>query len=255
MSWTLVNSHECKSSLTPLRSADPLPGIALNFEIFVSSQGQILNWSQAPQSAFWESLAIKSWAAKVQFYLNLRELNLEWAESFHQFSKLTFSSTAFLFLKKADLIRFAIDKDLQAGDIEIFKFADAELISVFKLPSIQSLSKSEFVKVSEWIIELSQSGALKNKELQNIVSQRFGTELFEKIKSLRTPQAFELDEKHQQKLNQIKLGNGIQAKWTRRGDRSGVEVRFFCSQPKELPRQIQQIERLTSAFELDLKEI
>lgn len=241
--------------MAPLRESLTLPGIALNSEVFIESKGQILNWEGAPTNLFWESLEIKSWIQRVQFYLTLKTLNSEWAQSFQSYFKLSFSVEAFSFLKKSELMSFAIEKELQAGDIELFKFANEDLVPLFQSPLVRKFSKSEFIQVSEWLIELSQQGQRTSIDLLHLANNSVSpSTFFERIKTLRTPITTQKDETLKAALSQIKLGNGIQTKWTRRGDVAGIEVRFFVSQSKELPRQIHQLERLQSVFDSKPKE-
>ena len=44
-----------------------------------------------------------------------------------------------------------------------------------------------------------------------------------------------------------------QAKWTKRGDRSGIELKLFFSHPEELNRAVQRLQQVSEAFENDLQ--
>lgn len=118
-----------------------------------------------------------------------------------------------------------------------------------------------FIQVADQMAKLqpSQSSGLQFLELAtdlilmnklddtSQITSDFDTWI-ESLRKLRYPQAYLRDEELKLKIQSLSWPAGSKIKFERRGDKSGVELRFFISSPSDLDKLIGSLERIKKEF-------
>ncbi len=73
--------------------------------------------------------------------------------------------------------------------------------------------------------------------------------LISHLHSLRYPMSLQQDNQNEQKIRALSWSSKWGARWTRRGDRSGVELKLFFTHPEELKGALVRLEKVSK--ELD----
>lgn len=136
---------------------------------------------------------------------------------------------------------------LSAGDLDL-KFLFHDILQF-------NLSKSLGVKALELGIELMLMG---NKP-EEITSQRLltfigrdqtpGEAWIETLKHMRFPETAKRDLAHEQKMTSLPWPGTSHAKWTRQGDRAGIELKLFVTQPSDLKKYLQSLSKVQDMLE------
>lgn len=75
-------------------------------------------------------------------------------------------------------------------------------------------------------------------------SKSIGDHWLQNLKTQRFPQTAKADSEKQKTLLSLPWTKDLQTRWLRQGDRSGVEVRFFAANPKELQKHVDQLQKI-----------
>ncbi len=75
-------------------------------------------------------------------------------------------------------------------------------------------------------------------------SKTSGDHWLQNLKTRRFPQTAKADSEKQKTLLSLPWTKDLQTRWLRQGDRSGVEVRFFAANPKELQKHVDQLQKI-----------
>lgn len=113
-------------------------------------------------------------------------------------------------------------------------------------------SKSDGVKTLELLIELILLG-FSTKEIIPEESLN-GSTWYQHLYALRFPKSSLQDQKSEELVRQALWPNKTEARWTRRGDRSGVELKLFFTHPDELKKILILLEK-TSKDLVDNKQL
>jgi len=118
-----------------------------------------------------------------------------------------------------------------------------------------NLSKSHGVKALELGIELMLLG----KKPEEITSQQLLTFVgkdqtpseawIETLKFMRYPETIRRDHDQEEKMTSLPWPGTSHAKWTRQGDRAGIELKLFVSQPSDLKKYLQSLSRVQDMLE------
>lgn len=109
------------------------------------------------------------------------------------------------------------------------------------------LSKSSGAQALELIIELMLMGqtaqSLRADSLSTNTAKTAETWL-ENLKQLRYPNTFASDQSEQEKMKNLPWPGTSQAKWIRQGDKAGIELKLFVSQPSDLKKYLQSLSHI-----------
>ena len=61
------------------------------------------------------------------------------------------------------------------------------------------------------------------------------------LKQLRFPEAHKQDELRKENLKSLNFSGSSQVRWARVGDKSGIEIKFFVSQPSDLQKHMNSL--------------
>lgn len=112
-------------------------------------------------------------------------------------------------------------------------------------------SKSELIKILEWIIELHLMGVSEEQILlpregeQKTLASAWQKHLYR----LRFPKTESADEGSEKMIKSLSWPLRSEARWSRRGDLSGVELKLFFSHPQELKRSLMKLEQICADLE------
>lgn len=136
---------------------------------------------------------------------------------------------------------------ISAGELEL-KFLYHDILQF-------GLSKSLGVKALELGIELILMGHVA----ENLSSERLltfvpknespGEAWVSALKHLRYPETFKRDQEQAKKMSSLPWPGSSQAKWTRQGDRAGIELKLFVTQPSDLKKYMQSLAKVQEMLE------
>jgi hypothetical protein len=136
---------------------------------------------------------------------------------------------------------------LSASSIEL-KFLFHDLLQF-------NLSKSLGIKALELGIELLLMGSkpedLTSERLLSLLgkNQLPGEAWVDALKQLRYPETFKHDQAIEAKMTALPWPGMSHAKWTRQGDKAGIELKLFVSQPSDLKKYLQSLSRVQDLLE------
>ncbi len=140
------------------------------------------------------------------------------------------------------------------GPMDLSSLASAASLNLNRLLHdiiLFKLSKSIGTKVLELGIELLLMGKSAD-DISVTDGKTQGDQWLEKLQALRYPQSAERDSLEKDQMTSLPWPGMSQAKWTRQGDKTGVELKLFVSQPSDLKKYLQSLEKVQSLLE-DLK--
>lgn len=120
-----------------------------------------------------------------------------------------------------------------------------QLDSFWSILSTSPHSKSEGVKIIEWLIEL----ILLNHPMDQLLPLKPGAAWVTQLQALRYPQSNKQDLHAETKIRSLAWPLRSEARWARKGDRSGVELKLFFSHPQELKRALERLDQVRSDLE------
>ncbi len=106
------------------------------------------------------------------------------------------------------------------------------------------ISKSDSTIIFEYLIELYLMEYVELSNLLKTPIQQWLTAL----KKWRFPLQTKLQNKEEHIISKIHWPANSQAKWIQKGDRSGIELKFFFSHTQELDRILQKLETINDSF-------
>lgn len=110
------------------------------------------------------------------------------------------------------------------------------------------LSRNLGAQILELLVECFLIGETDEKlfslSKNSSPSKSAGDHWLQNLKTQRFPQTTKADAEKQKALLSLPWTKDLQTRWLRQGDRSGVEVRFFVSNPKELQKHVDQLQKI-----------
>lgn len=109
-----------------------------------------------------------------------------------------------------------------------------------------SFSKSEMTQALELIVELLLLGKTNEEVLPDHATDKPSTPSLgwlQKLKAHRFPKTTQQDQSADEKIRNLSWPLKSEARWARRGDLSGVELKLFFSHPQELQRALARLEQ------------
>ncbi len=117
------------------------------------------------------------------------------------------------------------------------------------LKRISSLALSR--NLGAQILELAVECRLLSLSESSESCASTGDEWLQQLKAKRYPQTAFSDSEKQKKMLELPWPKDFQLRWQRQGDRSGLEVKFFVSHEKELPKFTQLLQQTIQKIEVD----
>lgn len=146
---------------------------------------------------------------------------------------------------------WAAQKKLSPADIAPLRIVAQEKLNPF-LERVLSLDLSKSFALQ--LLELSTDLLFFEEDPEKILEQwpRSKNEIevgLRKLKALRFPQTTQSDQALEGQMKQLPWPGTSQAKWVRQGDRAGIELKLFVSQPSDLKKYLVSLERVQNLME------
>lgn len=116
-----------------------------------------------------------------------------------------------------------------------------QALPVFKWIAEQNLSHSLGMKALELGVELLLMGVQVDEILQSNISPE---EIVQTMEQKRKPLSASSDQIKKRKLKKIIWPSHVNAQWQRKGDKSGLEIKIWCQNQKELEEKTNIIHRM-----------
>jgi hypothetical protein len=157
---------------------------------------------------------------------------------------------------------WASEKKLSPQDFApLLASADADLKYLFHDIVSLNLTRALGVKALELGIELILMGQsapdLMSEKLMADPAREAPRDVsvaeawVQELKRLRYPETFKRDQATEAQMTSLPWPGTSQARWTRQGDRAGVELKLFVSQPSDLKKYLQSLSRVQDLLEKD----
>lgn len=153
------------------------------------------------------------------------------------------------------------DKKLNPQDLAPLLSATALSLNPLMKDMLElQLSKSLGTQALELAIELMLMGSeyskisvetLLSAEQRKMHGKAQGELWVESLKRLRYPQTFSQDQSAESKMTSLPWPGTSQARWVRHGDKAGIELKIFVSQPSDLKKHLQSLTRVQDLMEKD----
>lgn len=132
------------------------------------------------------------------------------------------------------------EKAIGPQELGIFMSVSAQQLT----PALQkivneNLSRQNGIQALELFGEL----LLLNHEIENLTSGQ-GDAWLKNLRQQRFPLTQKKDLAAEKSLSHLPWPTSVQSKWVRRGDKGGVEIKFFVATPLELSRTLQNLRKL-----------
>ena len=235
----------------------------------------------------WKSVALNPEAAVSEKYLDLSSLTIEDALSV-AYPELTFSSLVEVLkriepsvsLDKSKVFAnygFLLDSKLSQLLLKIPHFPGSfwqwcqkhslsprDLFPLLSLNSPQDISQglqifSELTvsrSLGTQILELLVECYLLTGDKASLVKNIKNADLWlQNLKSLRFPNTLKSDLKKEKDLLSLPWTKDLNTRWLRQGDRSGLEIRFFASNHKELIQHVQRLQNIVTQGKAETHEL
>ncbi|MGZ5280011.1 MAG: hypothetical protein ACXWC9_08720 [Pseudobdellovibrionaceae bacterium] len=181
------------------------------------------------------------------------------AQKFSWQANDSFFKTAEKVLKTPQgFLDWAAEKKISPQDFAPLLSSDSlELKFLFHDIVSLHLSRSLGVKALELGIELMLIGqapeALTSEMLVPIHPRDLsvGEAWVQELKILRYPETFKRDLAAEAQMTSLPWPGTTQARWTRQGDRAGIELKLFVSQPSDLKKYLQSLNKVQDLLEKD----
>ncbi|MFN7262456.1 MAG: hypothetical protein ACK5RO_01330 [Pseudobdellovibrionaceae bacterium] len=112
------------------------------------------------------------------------------------------------------------------------------------------LSKSQGAQVLEMVIELLLLGkTYEDLRLPEVQSRDQVEAWIHSLREIRYPQTQARDREAQAYFKSLPWPGSSQTRWVRQGDKSGLEIKLFVSQPSDLKRYLQSLSKVQEQLE------
>lgn len=146
------------------------------------------------------------------------------------------------------LQKFAAEKRWSVGDFSPLLSAQAlKLEPLYHVFIERNLSRSISVQVLELFVELLLMGTNESEILPR--PQEDSDLWMKRLKVLRYPQSAKADELAGLQIKDLPWPGTSTARWTRQGDKAGIELKLFVSNPMDLKKYIQSLALVSEAME------
>lgn len=179
---------------------------------------------------------------------NIENLFLSWEDFFSTYGLKNaqplfslfpiFANTPLAFQKWAD------QKKIHPSELRILKsLKDISSISpLLQWMAEENLSHSVGLSVLEQGVEL----ILMNLSLEKILNLNLSQEdTIKMIEQKRKPLSYSKQQIKKEKLKKILWPSGVNSQWQRKGDKTGLEIKIWCQNQKELEEKLSKVNQLS----------
>ncbi len=146
------------------------------------------------------------------------------------------------------LQKFAAEKRWSVGDFSPLLSAQAlRLEPLFHIFIERNLSRSLSVQALELYVELLLLGTVEAEILPR--PQEDSDLWLKRLRVLRYPQSAKADELAGAQLKDLPWPGTSTARWTRQGDKAGIELKLFVANPMDLKKYVQSLALVSEAME------
>jgi hypothetical protein len=255
----LVPSKTCKKDLCFISKAVwpvQLPSVAVNgFLISGFENHWAFNYQTDSMTSKILSDVFKSFHPFLG-YLELAQLCVPWNKTFgFPFAELA-QAYGFKWTQNDDNMsvyfsefsvtekQWLIEKGISKSELSLLWEMGSTAKQILAFAMEHKISKSEFVCGAEICCHLKTDKALPHNgdTYQSWIKR---------ISLLRYPVTMNMDKYFMDKIKSLPWQKNTTAKWSRSGDKSGLEIKFFVSQPSELKNQINSLTKIQEILEAD----
>lgn len=141
-----------------------------------------------------------------------------------------------------EIQRWLQSKKMNPQDLAPLRsLADLSTLEPFWSTLLKSnASKSEASQLLELVVELN----LMELPMEDLVKTSPASEWLKDLRALRYPHSTSHDQSADSKIRSMAWPLKSEARWSRRGDRSGIELKLFFSHPQELRRSLDRLHQV-----------
>lgn len=145
---------------------------------------------------------------------------------------------------------YCSEKKWSFGDFQPLAAAKGLILSPFFMRMIDlNLSRSQSVAALELIVDLLLMG---KQPLELLPDDAMTSDTWmDSLRHLRYPESSQKDDWASRQVQELPWPGTAQARWTRQGDRTGIELKLFVSQPTDLKKYLQSLSAVQDALEKD----
>lgn len=144
---------------------------------------------------------------------------------------------------------YCSEKKWSFGDFQPLAASQGLILSPFFLRIIEmNLTRNLSVLALELVVDLLLMGKAP-MEILPLESSQPGEVWIETLRQLRYPQASQKDDWASQQVDQLPWPGTAQARWTRQGDRAGIELKLFVANPTDLKKYLQSLSVVQEVME------
>lgn len=139
--------------------------------------------------------------------------------------------------------KWLADKKVGAGELLILSSDQHKhLEPILHAILTMNCSRTQGIQALELFIELSLMQHLPETLVPH--ANEIASGWIERLKELRYPQTTRHDRESAMKLQGLPWPGQSQARWVRQGDRSGLELKLFVSNPSELKKSLNSLQKI-----------
>lgn len=143
---------------------------------------------------------------------------------------------------------FCSQKKWHVGDFQFLVSArELDLEFLFQDVMLRNLSKSQSTQILENLVDLLllETEPQQLRTADNETAEAWVT----RIQKIRYPKSTADDAQAALAIKSLAWPPGTQARWVRQGDQTGLEIKFFVSQPSEMSKQLQAFQNVSDNLE------
>lgn len=176
-------------------------------------------------------------------------IDVDWSTLFFKY-KIRYSDELDMLMQKINLLpekfqKWCHDKSISAKDLFPLKMIDSTLSLDAHLVLLANANptRSDGVKAIEYLVDLS----LMKTDLPSL--ENSWAEYYKDLQRKRYPSDYNQNLEGQKLLKELPWPKKMEAKYLRRGDRSGFEIRFFVQSRNELATHLRGLHSVEAELE------
>ncbi len=140
--------------------------------------------------------------------------------------------------------KWVVNKRVHLNELSILEAINHvdDLQFMFQWLSQKDVSYTLGVKALEWAGELILMGFSEKDILRKDLTED-ATAMVQSIELLRKPHTLSHDQAHKKAVECLALPAQVRATWNRKGDKSGLEIKLWCQNQKELSQQLKTLNK------------
>lgn len=226
--------------------------LCFNYEMDQDEDIVELFYSLYPDLSFTESANLRKELIELNFYLSelqrrplpagplLSKYGIHWSEN-------TVEVAEALLVQPKGFLKWASVKKMMPMDAMSLKMASELNLKEFYLRFLfLNPSKNNGVSIIEHFVDLMNMGRTSEELIGNFTD---ADAWLDHLKQLRYPEAHKQMELRKENLKSLNFSGTSQLRWARVGDKSGIEIKFFVSQPSDLQKHMNSLKMMQDEVE------